>query len=219
MYEIGAEFAIMNLTQNEQVVSNMNKELKVWSELQTLNDNLDNSDRIRLESNFPPEKGWIAFIRTSLGMSRKNLATHMGVKISTIIRDERRESLGKIKLTELEEYAKPLFCQLKWIILTDQSLCESHIESEMKDWSINQISETLVNQGCQFIYVLAPKMQIEKIRKRQAARVAITVLNNANELMILENQEVPRNTIRELKKQFTEEILKRPTGKLWVLVK
>ena len=209
----------MNLTQNEQVVGNMNKELKVWSELQTLKDNLYNSDRIRLESNFPPEQGWIAFIRTSLGMSRKNLASHMGVKISTIIRDERRESLGKIKLTELEEYAKPLFCQLKWIILPDQSFCKSPIESEMKDWSINQISETLVNQGCQFFYALAPKMQIEKIRKRQAARVAITVLNNANELMILENQEVPRNTIRELKKQFTKEILKRPTGKLWVLVK
>ena len=219
MYEIGAEFAKLNLTQNEQVVGNMNKELKVWSELQTLKDNLDYSDRIRLESNFPPENGWIAFIRKSLGMSRKNLAAHMGVNISTIRRDERRESLGKIKLIELEEYAKPLFCQLKWIILPDQSFSESPIESEMKDWSINQISETYINQGCQFIYVLAPKMQIEKIRKRQAARVAITVLNNANELMILENQEVPTEIVREHKKHMAKKLLKKTSGKLWILVK
>ena len=86
-------------------------------------------------------------MREVLGMSRRNLATLMDIKISNIRRDERREIQGQIRLAELEEYAKPLYCRLTWTSLPEQIFSEPLNKNQIYDWKIEQIVEFLTNQG------------------------------------------------------------------------
>ena len=186
-----------------------------WNELKVLNQNLNKFGKDRLTANFPPECGWIKFMREVLGMSRRNLATLMDIKISNIRRDERREIQGQIRLAELEEYAKPLYCRLTWTSLPEQIFSEPLNKNQIHNWKIEQIDEFITDKGGTFVYALIPKTSIEKIRERQATRVAIKVLNSANELMILENQGIPNELLREQKKLLAKK-LKKTRRKLWV---
>ncbi len=192
--------------------------LKIWTEVQPLIRNLNDAGRISLQSDFPPANGWIAFMRNTLGMSRRNLANLMDSKISIVKRDEYREKNGQLKLGDLKTYATPLYSKLSWTFLPDQTIWKktNHAKTELVNLTINQLTELAEQQNCRFLYVLLPNKSIEKIRTYHANKVAKHIVNYVNDLMILENQALPPKKLKEHKKYLAEMILSQPSHKFWV---
>ncbi|MEX2528288.1 MAG: mobile mystery protein A [Gemmatimonadota bacterium] len=72
----------------------------------------------------PPKKGWVAALRTALGMSQATLAKRMKVSQQAVSQMERREAAGDITLNALEEAAEALGGHLLYAIVPSQSLEE-----------------------------------------------------------------------------------------------
>lgn len=70
----------------------------------------------------PPQKGWIAALRTALGMSQAVLAERMGVSQQTISQLEQRESSGNATLKALQQAADALGGQFVYAIVPAQPL-------------------------------------------------------------------------------------------------
>ncbi len=70
----------------------------------------------------PPKKGWIAALRTALGMSQAILAKRMKVSQQAVSQMERRESAGDITLGALKEAAEALGGHLVYAIVPSQPL-------------------------------------------------------------------------------------------------
>jgi predicted DNA-binding mobile mystery protein A len=73
----------------------------------------------------PPKKGWIAALRTALGMSQAVLAKRMKVSQQAVSQMERRESDGDITLNALEEAAEALGGHLVYAIVPSRPLEET----------------------------------------------------------------------------------------------
>ena len=195
----------------------MKRNLKNWHEFQALVGNLSDSERRSLQSQFPPGDGWIAFIRNSIGMSRNNLAKLKGSKVSTVLRDERQEKLGLLKLVKLDAYAKPLYSKLVWTFQPNPASSQVINQADLSNLTINQLTEIAEQQGSQFLYALLPIKSAEHIRIRHAIKVAKNIVKRVDDLMILENQALPPNKLKEHKKYFVEMILSQPSHKIWVV--
>ena len=195
----------------------MNNLLANWSEFRSLVCNLNEAGKNSLQSAFPPVNGWIAFMRNTLGMSRKNLAAIMNSKISIVQRDEYQEKLGQLKLSDLATYATPLYCKLSWTFQPNQDILINTDQSELVNLTTKQLNEIAESHDNQFMYALLPIKSIEHIRARHAIKVAKSIVAKVNDLMILENQALPPNKLREHKKYFVELILSQPSHKFWVV--
>lgn len=71
-----------------------------------------------------PKAGWIAAIRKTLGMSRRQLAERMGVAVSRISKLESSEVSGTTTLQSLERAADAMGCELVYALVPRQSLRE-----------------------------------------------------------------------------------------------
>ena len=189
-----------------------------WDEVQPLVRNLNEVGRTSLQSEFPPANGWITFMRNTLGMSRRNLATIMDSKISIVQNDERREMRGQLKLADLNAYATALYSKLSWIFLPDQTIWKKtyQMKTELVNLTINQLTDLAEQQNCRFLYALLPNKSIEKIRANHAKKVARHIVDYVNDLMILENQALPPKKLNEHKKYLVEVILSQPSHKFWM---
>ena len=191
--------------------------LSNWKELRDLQQNFGESGKSNPLIDIPLDCGWLAFIRNALGMSRRNLATFMGKTVGLIQRDEKREVLGQMKLAELETYAEPLCCKFIWTFLPNRlannRLCKTEIEGK----TINQMTKLAQQHDSQFLYVLIPIKSIEHIRVRHAIRVTNKIFKRVHESMIIENQGLPLQELKECKKYFIRKLLTDSTNKLWVV--
>ena len=191
--------------------------LSNWKELRDLQENFGESRKNNPLIDIPPDCGWLAFIRNALGMSRRNLATFMGKKVSLIQRDEKREVLGQIKLAELESYAVPLCCKFIWTFLPNQMAYERLNKTKIENKTINQMTKLAQQHDSQFLYVLIPIKSIEHLRVRQAIRVTNGIFKGVHESMIIENQGLPLQELKKCKKHFVRKLLTDSTYSLWVV--
>ena len=72
-----------------------------------------------------PEQGWIATLRTGLGMTQTQLADRMGVTQQHISKLEKREADGSVTLTALEQAARALGGELVYAIVPERPLRET----------------------------------------------------------------------------------------------
>jgi predicted DNA-binding mobile mystery protein A len=107
-----------------------------------------------------PEKGWLEFIRKTLGLSSYKLSKMLKLNQSRVIQAEKSEQSGKIKLQTLVRFAEALDCKLVYGIVPKTSL-----------------EETIVNQA-------------HKVAKKRIARVAHSMRLEAQGLdhKVLKNQ-------------------------------
>jgi predicted DNA-binding mobile mystery protein A len=70
----------------------------------------------------PPEEGWIADIRESLGMSGKDFARRLGIGPSSAKRLEQSEAKRSVTLASLDRAAEALGCRVAYILIPDRPL-------------------------------------------------------------------------------------------------
>lgn len=79
-----------------------------------------------------PQSGWVATIRQSLGMTRRDLAKRMRVAESTVARLESSESAGTIQLDTLHRAAEAMDCELHYVLVPRRPLEDMVIEQARK---------------------------------------------------------------------------------------
>jgi predicted DNA-binding mobile mystery protein A len=73
----------------------------------------------------PPPKGWIAAIRTALGMTQADLAKRMDVSRQAVSQLEHREADGSITLNALQEAAEALGGRVVYIVIPDRPMSQT----------------------------------------------------------------------------------------------
>lgn len=72
-----------------------------------------------------PAKGWVRAIRNGLGMSRRQLASRLGLSTSRIQRLEQDEVTGSVTLKSLQRTAEAMDCVLVYAVIPRTSLDET----------------------------------------------------------------------------------------------
>lgn len=86
-----------------------------------------------------PPKGWIATIRTALGMPQEHLGARLGMPKQRVSQLEKREQSGNIKLNQLREVAEGLNCDLVYALLPREPL-EGVVNRRMREIALRQLS-------------------------------------------------------------------------------
>jgi hypothetical protein len=76
-----------------------------------------------------PERGWLAEVRTSSGVSTRDVAERLGVNQSVLVRFEAAERGGTITLGSLRRYAEGLDADLHYVVIPRSSVLQ-RIDSE-----------------------------------------------------------------------------------------
>ena len=84
-------------------------------------------DRIRgvLSALRQPPQGWIASVRTALGMTQAHLASRMGVARQAITQLEQRELHGTVTVKALQDAARALGGEFVYAIVPDHPIHET----------------------------------------------------------------------------------------------
>ena len=72
----------------------------------------------------PPPRGWIRAIREALGMSREDLAQRLGITRQGVLRMEKAEADGSIRMNTLRRAAEALGATVTYALVPDESLEE-----------------------------------------------------------------------------------------------
>lgn len=100
-------------------------------------------DWLPLRKDRSPPSGWIKAIRGALGMSSRQLATHLGVAQSAIIKFEESEKHHTISLETLEKVAHAMRCQLVYAIIPQEPFLSLE---EVLDDQASQAAKLLVSK-------------------------------------------------------------------------
>jgi len=128
----------------------------------------------RLAAKVPPRpaRGWVAAIRSALGMTTRQLAARMGMRQPSLIALEKAEVAGTISLNTLRRAAEALDCDLAYVLvprrpldetvkLRARAIAEAHAAAashsmQLEDQGISpraraaqvtRLTEALVNEG------------------------------------------------------------------------
>lgn len=77
-----------------------------------------------------PPKGWIATIRTSLGMSARQMAERMGVTQQSVAKLEKNEADDSITLKSLRKAAESLECRLVYAFVPNEGSLEDTLKKQ-----------------------------------------------------------------------------------------
>jgi predicted DNA-binding mobile mystery protein A len=115
--------------------------------------------------------GWIHYMRTTIGMTLKNLADRARISVSTVAQSEKREIQGKVTLDTLQKLAAAMDCELIYAFIpkteiqillkekalakaqkilskanTHMSLEDQEVQQSMKE-RIERLAEKLIRDG------------------------------------------------------------------------
>lgn len=89
-----------------------------------------------------PEKGWVNAVRTSIGMSMRQMAKRMQKSISTVQKLEKSESEGRITLRSLREAAQALDMKLVYGLIPRTGTLEEVVETRAKKLAMEIVKRT-----------------------------------------------------------------------------
>jgi len=100
---------------------------------------------------FKPKQGWVRTLRKMLGMTTHQLAEHLGVDRSRVLKIEQAEIEDAVTLRTLRETANALHCELVYAFVPKESL-STILEKQAKKIAQRQIqnvshSMSLENQS------------------------------------------------------------------------
>ena len=70
----------------------------------------------------PPPRGWIRAIREALGMSRQDLARRLGITRQGVLRIEKAEADGSIRMETLRRVAEALDARVTYALVPHETL-------------------------------------------------------------------------------------------------
>ena len=79
-----------------------------------------------------PPSGWIRAIREALGMNARQLASRVGVRVSTLLGAEKNEVAGTISMNQLRRVAAAMDCEVRYVLFPREPL-RSQIERRAED--------------------------------------------------------------------------------------
>lgn len=94
----------------------------------------------------PPKGGWIAEIRSALGMTVSQFARRVGVSKTSALAYQRNEMADTITLQSLRKSADALNCDLVYALIPRKTLAET-IEDQVRDKAISRVSALSVTMG------------------------------------------------------------------------
>ena len=89
-----------------------------------------------------PPTGWIRAIRTTLGMTTRQLAERLGVGQSTALALEKSEADDRITLHSLRRAAEALDCELHYVLVPRRPLTET-VEQRAKEAASQTVGSVL----------------------------------------------------------------------------
>jgi len=96
--------------------------------------------------NQKPSGGWIRAIRTSLGMSLKQLANRAGMSIANASRIERDEKLGSVTLKTMERISRAMDSEFVFAIVPKADI-DKMIELQRKQYLTKKIRNTMAHMS------------------------------------------------------------------------
>jgi predicted DNA-binding mobile mystery protein A len=77
---------------------------------------------------FVPPQGWIASIRSALGMTQSQLAARLGMSRQNLNKLEKSELAGTLEIKTLRKVAQSLGCEISYVLLPKTSLDDTVIK-------------------------------------------------------------------------------------------
>lgn len=81
--------------------------------------------RVLAKVNERPARGWVAAIRSALGMTTRQLATRLGIRQPSLLALEKSEVAGTVSLNTLRRAADALECDLVYVLVPRRPLDET----------------------------------------------------------------------------------------------
>jgi predicted DNA-binding mobile mystery protein A len=88
-----------------------------------------------------PQSGWVKAVRGALGINTRQLADHLGVDHSAVLRLEERESQGKATLDLVDKVARAMDCKLVYAIVPNEPYTTLE---EILDQKTRQLAQDIV---------------------------------------------------------------------------
>jgi len=119
-----------------------------------------------------PQKGWINTIRTTLNMTRKQLATRLWLTPVGIQKIEEREAKGQITLNKLRDVAKAMDMQMVYGFVPKNGTIENLIDIKAKELARKIVMRThhnmiLEDQGVPYGNVVSSIDELANEIKRE----------------------------------------------------
>ncbi|HEY8624329.1 MAG TPA: mobile mystery protein A [Casimicrobiaceae bacterium] len=118
-----------------------------------------------------PAGGWIRTIRQALGMTTRQLAARVGVRLSTLLGAEKNEAAGTITLNQLRRVAAALECELCYVLIPRESL-RSRVERRAEDVARARVADVAHSMA------LEAQEVGTKFREKQIAELKEELLGN-----------------------------------------
>lgn len=133
---------------------------------------LSQVERALKQASVPPRPrvGWIQTIRTSLGMTARQLASRLGVTQSTLAELEKSEAADRITLHSLRRVADALDCDLQYVLVPRTSL-KKRVEQQADDIAHKQVARVFHSMRLED---QAPTVNVDK---KEIAKVRTGLLN------------------------------------------
>ncbi|WP_081500772.1 helix-turn-helix domain-containing protein [Dyella japonica] len=96
-----------------------------------------------------PRGGWIAATRDALGMSQSELARRLGVRPSSVVKLEKSERAGTVRIETLRRAAAAMDCELVVLVVPQQPLQSSVDQQRLKlfNATLNRVAAHMKLEG------------------------------------------------------------------------
>ncbi len=94
-----------------------------------------------------PAQGWIRFIRQSIGMSMRQLASRLKITPQSIADLEKREAEGKVTLHALREAADALDMKLIYAIVPRHGSVQDLVKAQARKLALDAVRRTSISMS------------------------------------------------------------------------
>ena len=121
-----------------------------------------------------PANGWIRTIREALGMNARQLASRVGIRLSTLLGAEKNEVAGTISMNQLRRVAAAMDCEVRYVLVPREPL-RSQVErraGELANAGVASVAHAMAAQaaeaGDEFWESQIAELKAELLRGRRS---------------------------------------------------
>ena len=121
-----------------------------------------------------PRSGWLRTMREALGMNSRQLASRVGIRVSTLLGAEKNEVAGTISMNQLKRVAAAMDCELLYFLIPREPL-RSQIErraEELANAGVASVAHSMAAQaqdaGDEFWEAQIAELKVELLRGRRS---------------------------------------------------
>jgi predicted DNA-binding mobile mystery protein A len=121
---------------------------------------------IRLKTNSIPQSGWLKAVRSTLGLSIRQMAKRLKVSPVAIVSIEKNEVSGKASLSSIDRSARAMDCHLVWAVVPSEG--HGSLE-EILDSRAHALAKRLMSQTAHSMRLENQSVSPEEMANQEAA--------------------------------------------------